>query len=54
MTASEVSNNTWFMVIRTKQWYKKTGENQQYVEASQIGNFATHNIPKDEPVELQK
>ena len=54
LTAADVEVGTWFMVLRTHKWFKKIGENKTYVEGTQIGSFATHNIPKDEEVELRK
>ena len=54
MKARDVKTGEWFFVKSKKQWFKKTGQNQDHVEAMQIGVLSTFNIPLDEEVLLQK
>ena len=53
LKAADIPVGEWFFVLRTHKWFKKIGENETYVEGTQIGSLSTHNIPKDEEVELK-
>lgn len=34
MTASEVKVGSWFMILRSKQWYKKVSNGNTYVSCT--------------------
>ncbi len=54
MTAIEVKDNDWFMVIRTKKWYRKKRNGNTYTEGFQIGDNKKYLIPNEEPIEVRK
>ncbi len=54
MTAQQIPENEWFMVLRTTKWYKKKRSGNTYTEAFVIGDKKKYLIPNDEIVILRK
>jgi len=53
MKAEEIKHGEWFMTKESK-WYKKIGEEGDFVLGSQIGILTTFKIPKNDEVTRRK
>ncbi len=54
MTALEVKEDTWFMNLRNKKWYKKESSGSTFTKAYILGTTKEYLIPNDEKVEVRK
>ena len=54
MTAKEVPVGEWFMLLRTKQWYKMKRIGRKYVYATQIGSSKEYQFSTTDEVQLMK
>ena len=54
MTAIQIPDDMWFMVIRTKKWYKKKRHGKRYTEAYIVTDKKKYLIDNSESVELRK
>ena len=52
--AHHIKIGGWFMVIRTKKWYKKKRHGNTYTEGYQIQDNKKYLVPNEEPVEIRK
>lgn len=50
MTAVEVPDGTWFMIIRTNTWYKKVSGGTEFVSAEQIPTGKVTLVSNEEEV----
>lgn len=50
ITAVEVPDGEWFMVIRTNTWYKKIGGGVDFVQGEQIPSGTTSLVANEEEV----
>lgn len=54
MKAIQVPIGEWFMIVKTKEWYKKVDGDEKNVEATVIGKFQKFSIPNNTEVILRK
>jgi hypothetical protein len=53
MLAKDVKPGDWFMVKRSRTWYKKVRDTKAYAVGTQIGVLTDFMIPADEEVEVR-